>query len=62
MAADREAETGPNQSRRLVAASRQVTERSKAGVKAAVESVDRARNILQLIWLRRALRKRERPP
>jgi hypothetical protein len=46
--------------KRLIAASRELLERGKGNLKAAVERLDRARNLLQRSWLPRTLRKRPR--
>jgi hypothetical protein len=60
MAPDADPGSDANDSARLLAASRRLIERSRVSVQAAIASVDRARNTLQLIWLRRALQKRRK--
>jgi len=60
MAVPRDPNDTREESWRLIAVSRQLAERTRAQLETAHERVERARNVLQAIWLRRALRARHR--
>jgi hypothetical protein len=61
MEPDRNAGCDVGRSRRLADTSRQRVSETKRRLEATQGRLDRARNVLQAVWLRRALRSRRRP-
>jgi hypothetical protein len=58
---DPDADGAPQRrSRKRIGASRKLAEDGQADAEKARQRLDRVRNALQLIWLRRALRERQR--